>query len=217
MAQEDEDGFLNASMKQQLSGVFTKLNRKLIFKAVLDNRPISTEVKDFLREICELSDWLSCSFEQGDDPEGLFPEIRLETENGYSGISFHGVLGGHETNSFVVAVYNLAGPGQPIDNGIRKRIKTLNQPARMTIAATLSCTMCPDLVMAAQRIASLNPIIEAHMLDLSQFPQLKEKYNIMSVPGLILNNDGNVLFGKKDVPELLDILEKTNIGEIIRL
>ena len=38
------------------------------------------------------------------------------------------------------------------------------------------------------------------------YPNLKEKYNIMSVPCLIINDD-EVHFGKKSVSDLLDIFQ----------
>ena len=43
------------------------------------------------------------------------------------------------------------------------------------------------------------------MYDLSHFPSLKEQYKIMSVPCLIIN-DKDVYFGKKDIAQLLEIL-----------
>lgn len=44
-----------------------------------------------------------------------FPVVALINSNGeYSGVKFHGVPGGHELNSFILAIYNLAGPGQAL-------------------------------------------------------------------------------------------------------
>ncbi|MFR5149481.1 MAG: thioredoxin family protein [Ruminococcus sp.] len=75
----------------------------------------------------------------------------------------------------------------------------------MQILVSLSCTMCPDLVVAAQRIASLNLLVTAEVYDIAHFPDLKEKYNVMSVPCLIINQD-RVTFGKKNIPQLLELL-----------
>lgn len=135
------------------------------------------------------------------------PEIRLETDDGYSGISFHGVPGGHEINSLVVALYNLGSDGQKISSELRDRIVAVNQDIRLEVIATLACTMCPELVMASQRMASLNPRIEAHMFDLAHFPDFKEQYQILSVPCLVINNE-QVLFGKKDLAALTDCIEE---------
>ena len=57
--------------------------------------------------------------------------------------------------------------------------------------------MCPDLVTAAQRIASLNPLVTAEVYDIAHFPDLKEKYHVMSVPCLIINQDKTIIWQKE--------------------
>ena len=37
----------------------------------------------------------------------------------FTGLAFHGVPSGHEFNSFVLGLYNAAGPGQPLDDDSR--------------------------------------------------------------------------------------------------
>ncbi len=59
--------------------------------------------------------------------------------------------------------------------------------------------------MSAQRIASLNPNVDAEMFDIGAFPDLKDKYSIMSVPCIIVN-DENKYFGKKDISQMLEII-----------
>ena len=122
-----------------------------------------------------------------------------------TGLAFHGVPGGHEFTSFILGLYNAAGPGQPLDPAIRERILAIDHKVHMQILVSLSCTMCPDLVVAAQRIASLNLLVTAEVYDIAHFPDLKEKYNVMSVPCLVINQD-QVTFGKKNIQQLLELL-----------
>lgn len=63
------------------------------------------------------------------------------------------------------------------------------------------------MVAAAQKIASLNKNIEAEMIDISLFPDIKRKYNIMSVPALIINKS-SIFFGSKSIEDIVDIIEK---------
>ena len=77
----------------------------------------------------------------------------------------------------------------------------------MRILVTLSCTMCPDLVVAAQRIAAENPNVTAHVYDIRHFENLKNQYNVMSVPCLVINNE-KVSFGKKNISQILEVLLK---------
>ena len=44
------------------------------------------------------------------------------------------------------------------------------------------------------------------MYDLAHYPKLKEQYNVMSVPCMIIN-DKDVYFGKKDINEIIDIIK----------
>jgi thioredoxin reductase (NADPH) len=65
--------------------------------------------------------------------------------------------------------------------------------------------MCADLVMAAQRIAAANPNITAHVYDLRHFEDLNNRYKVMSVPCMIVN-DRDVHFGKKSIQQVLELL-----------
>ena len=56
-------------------------------------------------------------------------------------------------------------------------------------------------------MAAKNPDIEAEMIDVARYPKFKNKYSIMSVPALIVN-DKDIVFGKKTISEILDIIEK---------
>ncbi|RSX52189.1 thioredoxin reductase [Bifidobacterium goeldii] len=152
------------------------------------------------------------------DPAGLLPvarpAVRLcvwDESAGRltaTGLAFHGVPSGHEFNSFVLGLYNAAGPGQPIDDDLRERAVSA-APTDIMILVSLTCTMCPETVLASQRIASLNPGVRAEAYDISHFPELKDEYGAMSVPCIVINRpDGGqkVEFGKKSVPQMLSLI-----------
>ena len=133
------------------------------------------------------------------------PCVRILRDGVYTGLSFHGVPGGHEFTSFVLGLYNAAGPGQPLEDSLRARIAAINRPVRMQVLVSLSCSMCPDLVTAAQHIAALNPQVCTEVYDIRLYPALKERYNVMSVPCLVLD-DGQVIFGRRTLDALLTLL-----------
>lgn len=137
------------------------------------------------------------------------PSGRLKTKKEED---FHGVPGGHEFTPFVLGLYNAAGPGQPLEEEIKKRIHRLSGPFDLRILVSLSCTLCPELVIAAQKIAAENPGICAEVYDLGHFPELKEKYQVMSVPCLLIN-DKKPLFGKKSMEQLVEMLENIEKGQ----
>ena len=167
------------AMLAQLNTVFARMGSKLVLKLSLDDRPVSLELKAYMEELAKLTDKLTVEIRQSGEEA---PCVKVHRADGsYSGLAFHGVPGGHEFTSFVLGLYNAAGPGQPLDAAVKADIAKL--PGRdMKVLVSLSCTMCPDLVMAAQRIAAENENITAEVYDLNHFPKLKDAYNVMSVP-----------------------------------
>ena len=122
-----------------------------------------------------------------------------------TGLAFHGVPSGHEFTSLVLGLYSAAGPGQAIDGDIQQEIAAITKPTDIKILVSLSCTMCPDLVVAAQKIAAMNPNVTAHVYDIRHFEDLKNRYKVMSVPCLVMG-DGRVSFGKKNIQQVLDFI-----------
>lgn len=66
--------------------------------------------------------------------------------------------------------------------------------------------MCLELVTASQKIAAENKNITAEVYDLNHFPLIKNHYNVMSVPCLVINDGEKVSFGKKNIRQLLELL-----------
>ena len=62
--------------------------------------------------------------------------------------------------------------------------------------------MCPDLVVATQRIAVSNSRVTAHVYDIRHFEELKNRFQVMSVPCLVVD-DERVSFGKKNIRQVL--------------
>lgn len=191
----------------QLNVVFSRMEGNLHLDLHLDSRPVSQELKGYMTELEKYTDKLTVQeSNSASDSAALLPFVEVLTSSGEkTGLAFHGVPGGHEFTSFILGLYNAAGPGQPLDSAIREKIFAIDHRVQMQILVSLSCTMCPDLVVAAQRIASLNPLVTAEVYDIAHFPDLKEKYNVMSVPCLVINQD-QVTFGKKNIQQLLELL-----------
>jgi thioredoxin reductase (NADPH) len=193
-------------MKEQLNGVFSKMERHLLLKLFLDNRPISTELESFITKLAELSDKLTVTVAERDGSSEQAPCVRVYLESGEdTGIAFHGVPGGHEFSSFVLGIYNAIGKGQVIDSKTEEQIQKIDKPTDIKVLVSLSCTMCPDTVVAAQKIAAINKNVRAEIYDIHYFEKLRTKYNVMSVPCIVIN-DSKVAFGKKNIDGILDLI-----------
>lgn len=191
-------------MLAQLHTVFGRMASPLVLELTLNNAPVSQELAGYMEALCALTDKLTLT-KTGTDPDA--PCVRIcRADGSWTGLSFHGVPGGHEFTSFVLGLYNAAGPGQALDAQTEAALQAIDRPTELQVLVSLSCTMCPELVTAAQRMAAANPHITAQAYDLNHFPALRDKYHVMSVPCLVVDQGKQVTFGKKNIQQLLDLL-----------
>ena len=210
--------------RQQLNVVFGRMSRPVTLALELDDTPLSTELRGFIDALVALSGGKLKStvddgeYEKDDTGRAVFdvehvlpaarPCVRMVVDGKSTGLAFHGVPSGHEFNSFVLGLYNAAGPGQPLGDDLIERAKSIASPLNIMILVSLTCTMCPETVLASQRLASLNPAVRAEAYDVSHFPELRDHYGAMSVPCIVINRGGEqtVEFGKKSIPQMLDLI-----------
>ncbi|MGE7601383.1 FAD-dependent oxidoreductase [Peribacillus sp. NPDC097675] len=210
-----KSSLLSDTLRGQLKGIFDKMENDVTLVSIVDESlPKSVELRDFLLDVAELGDKLHLElYTKGENKQmeekvnaDKFPVVSLLNSNGeYSGVKYHGVPGGHELNSFILAIYNLAGPGQALDSAVRDSIKSISKKTNIKVMVSLACHFCPDVVVGAQRIAIENPNVEAEMVDISNFQDIKKKYKVMSVPAMIIN-DEEVVFGAKKIDEIAALL-----------
>ena len=165
-------------------------------------------MESFISALVALSDKLAIEVVDRQADAAFAPCVEVCLADGTpTGLAFHGVPSGHEFTSFVLGLYNAAGPGQALDEATQEQIAAIANKIDMKILVTLSCTMCPDLVVAAQRSAAANPNVTAHVYDIRHFEKLKNQYNVMRVPCMVINDD-KVSFGKKNISQILETLVK---------
>ena len=211
--------------RQQLNVVFGRMSRPVTLALELDDTPLSTELRGFIDALVALSGGklkstvVDGEYKKDDTGRAVFdvdsvlpaarPCVRMVVDGEPTGLAFHGVPSGHEFNSFVLGLYNVAGPGQPLDDDLIERARSIMDPLDIMILVSLTCTMCPETVLASQRIASLNPAVRVEAYDVAHFPELKDHYGAMSVPCIVITRaDGTqqVEFGKKSIPQMLELI-----------
>lgn len=211
-----KSSLLNDNLRAQLKGVLSKFENNISLVSIVDeSNAKSIELRDLVLDIADLGDKVEAIiYKKGENPEieekvhaDKYPIVAILNKDGdYTGVKFHGVPGGHELNSFILAMYNVAGPGQALEESILNEIKSIDRKVNIKVGVSLSCHVCPDVVVAAQKISIENPNIETEMLDLSNFPELKSKHKIMSVPAIIVD-DSKVYFGGKKLQDILNLIK----------
>lgn len=219
-----ECALLNEKLCQELEGILKRITQPVTIKSVLDmENEKSREMASFLKKFCEIPSGAPINLElysiqelSGD--EALLHSLKLDVQylpvtglylnQEYTGAAFHGIPGGKEINAFIIAIYNLAGPGQDLSEGTRKKIQKLKRAVNVKICVSLGCHHCSGLVASCQRIAMLNPLIEAEMIDANLYPELVEKYHIERVPFMIVN-DKDTYTGPRSLEDLVVLFKNS--------
>ena len=175
---------LDSNIVEQLKMYFDKINGNIELVSFLDESEKSKELDSFLQEVDAISgkvNYVKKSFE--DDKADLEKAkitrpisftILKDGEN--TGINFSGIPGGHEFNSFILAILGLAGLGKKLEGEQLAKAESVNKPVNIETFISLSCTHCPDVVQALNLISASNKNITATMVDSAVFfEEAKEK------------------------------------------
>ena len=205
-------GIFDPAIVEQLEAVFSRFTKEINLEVYENDSNASLELSSMMEEMSNISDKVNYEKVGLNEKLDLIdqtqrPVVKITDKNGFSNLAFHGVPGGHEFQSFVLGLYNFASDGQEVKPSLIEEIKSLKD-TKIQLVVSLSCTQCPDLVVAAQRLATLTDNITVDVYDINHFESLKDTYQIMSVPCIIFNDGQKVAFGKKNIEQLIDLIKE---------
>ena len=211
--------YITEDMKGQLKNLFDSLTKKIVITGnIYDDDNTSKELKTMLLEMDNISKNIEIIIEEKQKQENVNNTChitlgeRLQDGNIKNvGYKFYGIPGGHEFTAFVVTMYKVFGEKVELNDELISRITSLKGKITADIVISLTCTKCPDLIMEFAKVlkeATNNDIdIDLNIYDIAFAEEKREKYSILSVPCIIINDD-IVDFGKKDASEIVTLLEK---------
>jgi NADH-dependent peroxiredoxin subunit F len=180
---------LNAEILNALKGYVQNMKSDVTLVLQMGAHEKRKEQANFLQAIANVSDKIS--FVERDEPEKLRSPVSflLESDGVDAGIRFSGIPGGHEFNSFVLALLQVSGTPVKLDENLKSIIENIDEDLRFEAFISLSCHNCPDVVQTLNQFAVLNPRISCEMIDGGLFPELIEQRDIQGVPSVYLNDE----------------------------
>lgn len=200
-----ENSLLTAEMREILARAAQQMKAKLVLKVSLDERPVSKRLRELMNELDACFDPIAVEMEESPSAQTL-PRIDICREDGaWTGLAFHGAPLGHEFDPFVESLISAANKSDSLNEADKQRILSIEGPMRLQVAAGLDCLRCRNTIIPVEQVASLNGNVTAEIYDIAHFPALQERYNIMSVPYLIVN-DGEIVRPGGTVNSMSDLL-----------
>jgi glutaredoxin-like protein len=106
-----------------------------------------------------------------------------------SQVKFYGIPAGYEFSSFLKDIIQVSTGVTELSPETRKALAGLKAPVHVQVFVTPTCPYCPGAVSLAHQFAMENSNIKADMIEVSEFPQLAVKYNVMGVPKIVINEN----------------------------
>ncbi|MFH1007895.1 MAG: thioredoxin family protein [Candidatus Latescibacterota bacterium] len=105
------------------------------------------------------------------------------------GIKFYGFPGGYEFTSLTEAIHLVSSRDSRLKSQSRELLKKLTHPIHIQTFITLTCPYCPPAVKLSHQFALESDLVCADMVESAEFPQLAHKYNVFSVPKVVINEE----------------------------
>ena len=186
---------LDANIVEQLKAYFDKIEEPIEIAAFLNDSDKSKELDSFLQEVDAISNKVNYTKKTFGEDKALEETAGITRPTSFTllkdgkktGINFYGIPGGHEFNSFILAILGLAGLGKKLEGEQLEKVASVKKPLNIETFVSLSCTHCPEVVQALNLISVNNENITTSMVDSAvYFDEAKEK-DIQAVPVVFIN------------------------------
>lgn len=191
-------GIINEEQREQLQERFKELDGdvKIIVFTQENECQYCKETKQLMEDVASLSDKIAIeAYDFAADKDKVekymidkVPATVIEGEKDY-GIRFYGIPAGHEFVSLVNSIELVATGESGLSEETKTALGQLKDGLHIQVFITLTCPYCPGAVEIAHKLAVESELITADMVESAEFPDLGEKYNVMAVPKVVVNED----------------------------
>jgi alkyl hydroperoxide reductase subunit AhpF len=173
-----------------------------------------TDLKALLEQVAKSDERMTLEYEESDeeaDPDDDLPKMLpcisiLDTAGADHGIFFYGTPLAGALPAFVRSIVMISNQQHDLPQDIVDRAKALGE-TKMEVLITPNAPGCAQAMMIANSLAYATGTITAHSIELIEFPQVAERYNVLGVPKTVANRSLKFT-GSYSLEEVVQILEK---------
>ena len=103
------------------------------------------------------------------------------------GLRFYGIPTGYEFATFLDTLLKASSGLSGLPEALKKKLERVDKPVHIQVFVTPTCPYCPVAALTALKLAMENDHITADVVEITEFPHLSQKYGVMGVPKVILN------------------------------
>ncbi|MEM3379016.1 MAG: thioredoxin family protein [Candidatus Bathyarchaeia archaeon] len=186
---DDKKDFLRRELKEKLVNpvkilVFTQEvecefcanTRQLALELAALSDKIAVEVYDFVADAAKAKEY-------GIDK---IPALAIVGVKDY-GVRIYGIPYGYEFQTLVEAVINVSRGKTDLSEKTKAILSEVKAPVHIQVFVSLTCPHCPVAATVAHKLAIESDLIRADVIDGGEFPHLVQKYAVVGVPKVVIN------------------------------
>ena len=161
---------------QEIECRFCSDTRQLVQELAVLNDKISVEVYDFVADSDKAKEY---GIEK-------IPALAIIGKKDY-GVRIYGIPYGYELQTLIEAVINVSKGATNLSEKTKTILADVKAPVHIQVFVTLTCPHCPVAAATAHKLAIESDMIRADVIESSEFPTLAQKYSVIGVPKIIIN------------------------------
>ena len=161
---------------QEIECRFCSDTRQLVQELAGLSDKISVEVYDFVSDVDQVKQY-------GIDK---IPALAIVGRKDY-GVKIYGIPYGYELQTLIEAVINVSKGTTNLSDQTKTILADVKSPVHIQVFVTLTCPHCPVAAAIAHKLAVESDMIKADVIESSEFPALAQKYAVIGVPKIVIN------------------------------
>ncbi len=166
---------------------YCDVSRQMLEELAETNEKIDIEIHDFNGE-SELVEKYKV--------EMMPAVIMLDKDGNDMRVRFYGVPSGYEFSTLIEDIIAISKGGDvELSSATLEMLENVDSPIKLQVFVTPTCPYCPKAVAMAQKLAMKSKYIQGEMVEANEFPELSMRYNVSSVPHIIINEGAGEFVG----------------------
>ena len=161
---------------QEVECRFCSDTRQLVQEIATLNDKIEVEVYDFIVDAAKAQE---LKIEK-------IPALAIIGKKDY-GVRIYGIPYGYELQTLIAAVLGVSTGKTDLSDKTKAILADVKAPVHIQVFVTLTCPHCPVAASIAHKLAIESDMITADVIDSSEFATLAQKYSVIGVPKIVIN------------------------------
>jgi len=167
-----------AVFTQELECQFCKETRELALGLAELSQKLKVKVYDFVKNGDEA---IKYNIKK-------IPAIAVIGSKDY-GVRYYGVPAGYEFAAFMDDIIDVSRGTTSLSETLKKKIAEIKKAVHIQVFVSPTCPYCPKAARHAHQFAIENELIRADVIEMTEFPYIVQRYSVMSVPHVVINEN----------------------------